>query len=122
MLIVTRFQPRIYSTKTRIKIEYFVIDELSKELEQTDPYYGNCLRRKGVIRVISCKPLGELKIILLLCSEVPLRVIFDIFLCYFNMSIFRRSCSSPQSKFSEKLKETFRTMEDELFLKFWEID
>ena len=79
MLIVTRFQPRIYSTVKRMKIEYFVIDELSKELEQTDPYYGNCLMRKGVIRVISCKPLGELKIFLLLCSEVPRRVIFDIF-------------------------------------------
>ena len=44
---------------------YFVLDKLSKELEQTDPCYVNCLMTKKVIRDISCKPLGERKIILL---------------------------------------------------------
>ena len=99
MLIVTRFQLCIYSTVNRIKkflvqsplflafvpilffLEVcFVIDKLSKELEQIDPYYVNRLMTKGVITDINCKPFGELKIVLLLCSEVLLRVSVLIFL------------------------------------------
>ena len=79
---------------------YFVIDKLSKELEQTDPYYVNRLMTKGVITDINCKPFGELKIVLLLCSEVLLRVSSDISLRYFTTSTFRRSFSSPRSKFT----------------------
>ena len=110
MLIFTRFQPRIYSTVNRIKIfwynplsfllipifgfleAYFVIDILSKELEQTDPYYDNPLMAKGVIKDINLNPkrFDELKILLLLCSEVFLRVIFDSSLRYFATSTFRR--------------------------------
>ena len=45
-----------------------MIDKLSKELEQTDPYYVNRLMTKGVITDINCKPFGELKIVLILCS------------------------------------------------------
>ena len=51
-----------------------MIDKLSENLEQTDPYYVNRLMTKGVITDINCKPFGELKIILLLCSEIFLRV------------------------------------------------
>ena len=57
---------------------YFLIDKLSKELEQTDPYYVNRLMTQGVITNINCKPFGELKIVLLLCSEVLLCVSSDI--------------------------------------------
>ena len=49
-----------------------MVDKLSKELEQTDPYYVNRLMTKGVITDKNCKPFGELKIFLLLCSEVLL--------------------------------------------------
>ena len=76
-----------------------MIDKLSKELEQTDPYYVNRLMTKGVITDINCKPFGELKIVLLLCSEV-LRVSSDISRRYFTTSTFRRSFSSPRSKFT----------------------
>ena len=79
---------------------YFVIDKLSKELEQTDPYYVNGLMTKGVITDINCKPFGELKIVLLLCSEVLLRVSSDISIRYFTTSIFRRYFNSPRSKFT----------------------
>ena len=77
-----------------------MIDKLSKELEQTDSYYVNRLMTKGVITDINCKPFGELKIVLLLCSEVLLRVSSDISLRYFTTSTFRRSFSSPRSKFT----------------------
>ena len=53
-----------------------MIDKLSKEIEQTDLYYVNQSMTKGVIREISCKLLGELKIVLL-CSEVLHHVIFN---------------------------------------------
>ena len=119
MLIVTRFQLCVYSTVDRIKIVwynllfflllfqfwfflevYFVIDKLSKELEQTDPYYVNRLMTKGVITHINCNPCGELKIVLLLCSEVLLRVSSDVSLQYFTTSTFQGSFSSPRSKFT----------------------
>ena len=77
-----------------------MIDKLSKELEQTDPYYVNRLMTKGVITYINCKPFGELKTVLLLCSEVLLRVSSDSSLRYFTTSTFRRSFSSPRSKFT----------------------
>ena len=77
-----------------------MIDKFSKELEQTDPYYVNRLMTKGVITNINCKPFGELKILLILCSEVPLRVSSDISLRFFTTSTFRRSFSSPRSKFT----------------------
>ena len=77
-----------------------MIDKLSKELKQTDPYYVNRLMTKGVITDINCKPSGELKVVLLLCNEVLLRVSSDISLRYFTMSTFRRSFSSPRSKFT----------------------
>ena len=54
-----------------------MIDKLSKEIKQTDPYYVNHLMTKGVIKEISCKPSDELKIVLL-CSEVLHHVIFNI--------------------------------------------
>ena len=79
-----------------------MIDLLSKVLEQTDPYYVNRLMTKGVIKYISCKPLGELKIIRLLCREVPLLVSSDLPLQYFTTSTFRRSFSSPRSKFTRR--------------------
>ena len=77
-----------------------MIDKLSKELEQIDPYYVNRLTKKGVITDFNCKPFGELKIVLLLCSEVFLRVSSDISRRYFSTSTFRRSFSSPRSKFT----------------------
>ena len=43
---------------------------------------------KGVIRDFSCKRLGDLKIVLLFCSENLLRVSFDISLRYVTTSIF----------------------------------
>ena len=79
-----------------------MVDKMSKELEQTDPYYVNRLMTKGVITDINCKPFGELIIVLLLCSEVLLRVSSDIFLRYFTTSTFRRSFSSPRSKFTRQ--------------------
>ena len=78
----------------------FVIDKLSKELEQTDPYYVNRLMTKGVITDTNCKHFGELKIVLLLCSEFLLRVSSDISRRYFTTSTFQRSLSSPRSKFT----------------------
>ena len=51
---------------------------MSKELEQTDPYYNSHFISKGVIRDINCKPYGDLKIVLLLCTEDHLRVSSDI--------------------------------------------
>ena len=96
MLIVTQFQRFIYSNNRNqdllvqsllfsafvpisVLLEvYFVIDKLSKELEQTDPYYVSRLMTKGVITDTDCKPFDELKKILLLCSEVLLRVSSDI--------------------------------------------
>ena len=77
-----------------------MIDKLSKELEQTDPYYVNRLMTKGMITNINCKPFGELKILLILCSEVPLHVSSDISLRFFTTSTFRRSFSSPRSNFT----------------------
>ena len=71
-----------------------MIDKLSKETEQTDPYYVNRLLTKRVITDINCKPFGELKIVLFLCSEVLLRVSSDISLRYFTTSTCRRSFSS----------------------------
>ena len=62
-----------------------MIDKLSKELEQTDPYYVNRLMTKGVISDISSAFVQ--------CSS-------DISLRYFTTSTFRRSCSSPCSKFT----------------------
>ena len=62
-----------------------MIDKLSKELEQTDPYYVNRLMTKGVIRDISSAFVQ--------CSS-------DISLRYFTTSNFRRSCSSLHSKFT----------------------
>ena len=89
MLIVARFQPRIYSTVNRIQIfliqsplflafvpifvlleVYFVIDKLSTELKQTVPYYVNRLMAKRVMIDINCNPLVELKMILLLCRGI----------------------------------------------------
>ena len=43
---------------------------------------------KGVITDINCKPFGHLKIVLLLCSEVLLRVTSDISLRCFTTSTF----------------------------------
>ena len=118
MLIDTRFQPRIYSTVNSSKNfgtifsfscfcsnlgflgAYFVIDKPSKELEQTDLYSVNRLMAKRVIRDNNCKIFEELKIVVLLCSEILLRVSSDISLRYFTTSTFRRSCSSPRSKFT----------------------
>ena len=77
-----------------------MIDKMSKELEQTDPYYVNRLMTKGVITDINCKPFGELKIVLLLCSEVLLRMSSDISLRYFTTSTFQRSFSSSRKKFT----------------------
>ena len=77
-----------------------MIDKLSKEFEQTDPYYVNRLMTKGVTTDINCKPFGELKIVLLLCSEVLIRVSSDISRRHFTTSTFRRSFSSPRSKFT----------------------
>ena len=77
-----------------------MIDKLIKELEPTDPYYVNRSMTKGVITNFICKPFGELKILLLLCSEVLLRVSSDNSLRYFTTSTFRRSFSSPRSKFT----------------------
>ena len=68
-----------------------MIDNLSKDLEQTDSYYVNHFMTKGVIKDISCKHLGELKIVLLLCSEVLLRVSSDISLRSFTTSTCWRS-------------------------------
>ena len=98
-----------------------MIDELSKELDQTDPYYVNRLLTKGVIRDISCKPLRELEKVLLLCSEISLRLSSDFSLQYFTTSTFRRSCSSriKITRFAEELNETFWTTEDKLFLKIF---
>ena len=42
-----------------------MINELSKELEQIDPYYVKRLMTEGAITDINCKPFGELKIVLL---------------------------------------------------------
>ena len=92
-----------------------MIDTLSKELEQTDPYYVNRLMTKGVIRDNSCKPLGELKIIILLCREVPLLVSSDLSLQYFTKSTFRRSFSSPRSKFTRHFKKGFKKMSISLY-------
>ena len=75
-----------------------MIVKLSKELEQTDPYYVNRLMTKRVITDINCKPFGELKIVLLLCSEDLLRVSSDISRRYFTTSTFQRSFSLPRSK------------------------
>ena len=100
---------------------YFVIFKLSKELEQTDPYYINFLMTKGRIRDISCKPLRELKIVLLSSREVLLRVNSNIFLRCFTTSFFRKFVSSPRCKFTRhslKNERNFCTMENELFLKF----
>ena len=77
-----------------------MIDKLSKELEQTNPYYVNRLMTKGMITAINCKPFVEIKLVLLLCSEVVLRVSSDISLRYFTTSTFRRSFSSTRSKFT----------------------
>ena len=119
MLFVTRFQLRIYSFVNRIQFfgiisylfflrlfyfflePFFVIDKLSKELEQTDliSIVILCqLFNRGVIKDISCKPFGELKIVLPLCSQTLHHVSFDTSLRYFTRSTFRRSCSSPRSK------------------------
>ena len=76
-----------------------MIHKLSKELEQSDPYYVNRLMTKGVIPDIECKPFGELRIVLFFCSEVLLLVSSDISLRYFTTSTFRRSFSLPRSKF-----------------------
>ena len=81
-----------------------MIDKLSKELEQTDPYYVNRLMTKGVITDINCNSFVELKIALLLCSEVLLRASSDISRRYFTTSTFRRSFSSPCSKFTRLTK------------------
>ena len=71
-----------------------MIDKLSKELGQNDPYLVNRSLTKGVIKDINCKPFGELKIVLVLSSDVLLRVSSDIFLQYFTTSTFRRYLSS----------------------------
>ena len=81
---------------------YFVIDKFSKELEQFDSYYINRLMTKGVITDNNCKRFGELKIVLLLSSEVFLRVRSDVSLRYFTTSTFQGSFSSPQSKFTRQ--------------------
>ena len=65
-----------------------MIDKLSKELEQTDPYSVNRLMTKEVLRDNSCEPFGELKIVLPLCSEVLLRVSSLISLRFFITSFF----------------------------------
>ena len=77
-----------------------MIDKLSKELEQKDPYIVNRSMTKGVVTDINCKLFGEFKIVLVLCSEVLLSVSSDIFLRYFTTSTFRRHLSSPRSKFT----------------------
>ena len=77
-----------------------MIDKLSKELEQTDPYYVNRLMTKGMITYINYKLFGKLKIVFLFCSEVLHRKSSDITLRYFTTSTFRRSFSSPRSKFT----------------------
>ena len=120
MLIVARFQPRIYSTVNRIKIfwvqsplllafvpsfvfleVYFVIDKLSTELKQTVPYYVNRSMTKGVMIDINCNPLVELKRILLLCRGVLFCVSSEISFRYFTTSFFRRSRSSPLNRFTK---------------------
>ena len=80
-----------------------MVDKLRKELEQTDPNYVNRLMTKGVIPDINCKLFGEFKIVLLLRSEVLLRVSSDISLRYFITFTFRRSFSLPLSKFLRHL-------------------
>ena len=77
-----------------------MIDKLSKDLEQTDPYYVNRLMTKRVITDINCRPFVELKIVLLLCSEFLLLLSSDISRRHFTTSTFRRSFSSPRSKFT----------------------
>ena len=76
-----------------------MVDKLRNKLEQTDLYSVNRLMKKRVISDVIYKPFGELKVVILLCSEDLLRVSSDIALRYFNMSTFRRSCSSPRSLF-----------------------
>ena len=63
-----------------------MIDELSKELKQTDSIYVNRILTEGVLGDIICKPLDKLKIVLLLCNEVLFRVSSDILLRYFTTS------------------------------------
>ena len=41
-----------------------MVHKMSKELEQTDPYYVNLIMTKGVIPDIECKLFGELRIVL----------------------------------------------------------
>ena len=77
-----------------------MVDKMSKELEQTDPYYVNRLMTKGKITDNNFKTFGELKIVLLLCSQVLLRVSSHSSLRYFTTSTFRRYFSSPRSKFT----------------------
>ena len=86
---------------------------MSENLEQVDPYYINHLMTKGVITDNNCKPFGELKIVLLLCSEVLLRVSSDISLQYFSMLTFQRFLSSPRSKF---ISHSLRNLELNEFL------
>ena len=80
-----------------------MVDKLSKELEQADTYYVNRFMTTGVIRDFDCKPFGKLQRVILLCSEVLLRVKSDVSLGYFTTYTFRRSCSSPPSKFTRNL-------------------
>ena len=51
-----------------------MIDNLSKKLEETDPYFVIHSMTKRMITDDNCKPFGELKIVLLLWSEVLLRI------------------------------------------------
>ena len=78
-----------------------MIDKLSTELKQTVLYYVNRLMTKGVMRGINCNPLVELKIILLLCRGVLFCVSSEISFQYFPTSSFRRSRSSPLSRFTK---------------------
>ena len=60
-----------------------MIDKLSEEIEQTDPYYFSLLMTQGVITDINCKPFGEPKTVLFLCIEVFLRVSSDFSFSFF---------------------------------------
>ena len=117
MLIVARFQPRIYKQNQNFLLQsplflafvpifvlfevYFVIDKLSTELKQTVPYNVNRLMTKEVMIDIKCNPLVELKIILLLCRGVLFCVSSEFFFRYFTTSSFRRSRSSPLNRFTK---------------------
>ena len=115
MLIVARFQYRIYSTVNRFKIFWYnllfllllfqflfswkctlwLINWVRNE-NQTVPYYVNHLMTKVVIIDINCNPLVELESILLVCRGVLFCISSEISFRYFS-----RSRSSPLNRFTK---------------------